>query len=99
YSFGRLEPIGTLLGVAADVYEVQKAMDDPKEAERIGALVFASITKNLVDKTWLRGPAELIEAVSDPVRYGDRYIQRLAGSVVPSAVASIAREEDPYLKD
>lgn len=98
YSFGRLEPLGTLMGVAADMHDVAAAMDE-LAAEKVAHMIVASISKNLVNKTWLRGPSELIQAVSDPERYGERWLQRMAGTLVPTGVAQIARVEDPYLRD
>jgi hypothetical protein len=98
YSFGRLEPLGTLLGVAADFTELNKAMTND-ERNSIAALIMGSVSKNLVSKTWLRGPAELIEAVQDPDRYGATYVQNLVGTLVPTGVAQYARNQDPYLRE
>jgi hypothetical protein len=98
YSYGRLEPLGMLLGVSADFAELKDAMTKEEEAS-IAALIMGSISKNLVSKTWLRGPAELIEAVQDPDRYGAQYVQNLLGTVVPTGVAQIARTRDPYLRE
>jgi hypothetical protein len=98
YSFGRLEPLGTLLGVSADFVELSKAMND-QERNGIAALIMGSISKNLVSKTWLRGPAELIEAVQDPDRYGETYVRNLVGTIVPTGVAQLARTRDPYLRE
>ncbi|MGH6792840.1 MAG: hypothetical protein ACRECF_08895, partial [Methyloceanibacter sp.] len=98
YSFGRLEPLGTLLGVSADAVELSKHMTGEEEAN-VAALIMGSISKNLVSKTWLRGPAELIEAVQDPDRYGDTYVRNLTGTVVPTGIAQIARTRDPYMRE
>ncbi len=98
YAYGRFEPLGTLLGVSADMYEIGAAMTDP-EGEDLAALVMGSVSKNLVNKTWMQGPANLIEAVQDPDRYGQRYVQRLLGTVIPTGVAQVARVDDPYLRE
>jgi len=98
YSYSRLEPLGVLMGVASDFAELNDAMTDG-ERDNIAALVMGSVSKNLVSKTWLRGPAELIEAVQDPDRYGERYIQNLVGTIVPTGVAQLARNQDPFLRE
>lgn len=98
YSIARMEPLGTLLGVAADMYEVGHAMTE-KESHNVAAMALASISKNLTNKTWLSGPSSLIQAVTDPDRYGEKYIQGLVGSVVPAFVAQAAQVEDPYLRE
>jgi hypothetical protein len=98
YSYGRFEPLGTLLGVSADMYEIGGAMSDPEGAD-LAALIMGSVSTNLVNKTWAQGPSNLVEAVNDPERYGQQYVQRLAGTVVPTGVAQIARIDDPYLRE
>lgn len=98
YSYGRMEPIAMLFGIAADMAEIGQVATE-EEADSVGKLVLASVAKNLTSKTWLSGPSELIKAVHDPDRYGQRYIQRLAGTVVPTGVAQIAQTQDPYLRE
>lgn len=98
YSFSRLEPFGMLMGVAADAVELSDAMTDD-EADNIAALVMGSVSKNLVSKTWLSGPADLIEAVQDPERYGANYVKKQAGSIIPAIVAQAARANDPYMRE
>lgn len=98
YSFSRLDPMGMLMGVAADFAELSKAMKQDEKAN-IAALMMGSVSRNLVSKTWLQGPSDLIEAVQDPQRYGPRYIQRLIGTVVPTGVAQLAKVDDPYLRE
>ena len=97
YSYNRLDPFGLTLGVAADFAEIAGHMTKD-EGERLGALIVGSLSKNLVNKTWLRGLSELVEAVNDPDRYGDRYIQSLAGTIIPTGVAQVAQSQDPVLR-
>jgi hypothetical protein len=98
YSYSRLDPFALTLGVAADMHDIASKMTEP-EADKLAALITASISKNLVNKTWLKGPAELIQAVQDPDRYGEKYVQNLMGTAVPTGLAQAARVDDPYLRD
>lgn len=98
YSYGRLEPLGMMLGIAADMHDIGDKMTEA-EADKIASMIVGSVSKNLINKTWLSGPADLVQAVSDPDRYGDQYVRRLVGSLVPTGLAQIAREEDPVLRD
>lgn len=97
YSFNRLDPFGLTLGVAADFAEIAGHMSKD-EGERLGALIVGSLSKNLVNKTWLRGLSELVEAINDPNRYGDRYLQSLAGTVIPTGISQFAQSQDPVLR-
>lgn len=97
-SYGRLEPLGMLVGVAADYAEIRAAMSD-EEADKVAAMITGAISKNLVSKTWLSGLSDLLQAIEDPDRYGERYVQRQVGTVIPTGVAQVARTADPVLRD
>lgn len=98
YSYSRFEPMGQLLGVAADFVEMNKELKEDEKAN-VAALLMGSVSRNLVSKTWMKGPADLIEAIEDPERYGPRYIQRLVGTVVPTGIAQYANANDPFLRE
>lgn len=98
YSYGRLEPMGMLFGVASDFVELSHLMSE-EEQDNLAALVIGSVSKNLVSKTWLRGVSEVIEAFNDPDRYGASYVQNLAGTLIPTGVAQWARTQDPHLRE
>lgn len=98
YSYARMEPLAMLFGLGATSYELADKMSDP-EVEDVGMLAAASIAKNITSKTWLRGPAEAMQAATDPERYGERWVQRTFGTAVPTLVAQVARADDPYVRD
>jgi len=97
YSYGRIEPLGILMGVAADFAEISGQTDD-KSAQELAGMVAMAFTKNITNKTFLRGISEVIHAADDPVRYGERWIQGFAGTVVPTGVAQYTRTDDPVLR-
>ena len=43
----------------------------------------ASIGQNIVSATWLQGVSSLIEAIEDPERSGERFLQNLVTGFVP----------------
>lgn len=98
YSYGRLEPIGMMLGLAADAVEVWGELGE-SEREDVAATLVAAVSRNVMSKTWLRGLSEAVEAFNDPVRYGDRWAQKLAGTIVPTGVAQVERYVSPELED
>jgi hypothetical protein len=100
YAYGRLEPLGTLLGIAADAAEIMTQLETGDiDYEKIPATALMAFSRNVTQKTFVRGVADLIEALEDPDRYGERYVQRLAGSVIPAGVAQAARLNDPVLRE
>lgn len=98
YSFSRIEPLGMLLGIAADAATFSKH-SDIDSAGKLWSLVMSSITGNLTSKTYLRSLSELLNMIQEPERYGERYLQNFLGSlVVPTGVSHTARAFDDRLR-
>ena len=98
-SYSRIEPLGIMLGIAANFQQIASKLPQ-STADELAVAISISITDNLVSKTWLTGPAELALAINDPERYGGNFIQRFTGSLaVPTVLAQITRIEDPVLRE
>ncbi len=97
YKYNRIDPIGTLLGVAADMHDIV-GYAKPGELEKMGTAVITSLALNLGDKTFLRGITDFSQAYADPQRYLERWAQGMAGSLVPNASAQVARGLDPFMR-
>jgi hypothetical protein len=99
YQVNRLGPMGMLMGIAADLYEVSH---DATEGELLTAAAHLqhAFTQNVLDESFMRGPADLIKAVEDPGRYGEVYIKNFLSSFVPFSVgtAQMSRAMDPYTR-
>jgi len=98
YSYGRLEPLGTLLGIAADYANVENYMTEDEKETTIG-LMSASIAKNVGSKTFLVGLTSTAAMLEDPDRYGERFLGDFAGSLVPNIVGQTTRALDPNIKE
>tara|TARA_B100001059_G_scaffold236058_1_gene284459 strand:- start:76 stop:3318 length:3243 start_codon:yes stop_codon:yes gene_type:complete len=103
YAYNRLDPIGALIGISADMAEIIGQTSEAEAAELATAAVL-SVTQNMASKTYLSGVFDLVDAIftssTDPEANNyklNRYLQRLAGSLVPSGVAAIEREYDPSM--
>lgn len=103
YAYNRLDPVGAMIGIAADMSEIIGQTSEAERAELASAAVL-SVVQNMASKTYLSGVFDLFDAVftssTDPESNNyklDRYLQRLAGSLVPSGVAAIEREYDPAM--
>lgn len=99
YSYSRLDPYSTTIGIAADFADLQSHMTK-NEQDQVAGLLLASTVKNLADKTWFSGVVDMSQAISDPQRYGASYVRnRIASVAVPSVVAQVSRSLDPGQKD
>lgn len=97
YAYNRFEPVGTFFGAAADVSAVWKAAGT-EDKDKLAALLSAAVTKNIGNKTMVAGMSSAILAYTDANRYGERFINQLAGSVVPTISAEIAQARDPIYR-
>jgi hypothetical protein len=100
YAMHRLGPLAMIMGVAADAYEFGENMET-QDASKLGGLLVASITKGLLNESFMRGPADLIQALEDPDRYGARYVQSQLATLMPfsTGMAQVARAADPYARE
>lgn len=105
YAYNRLDPIGALLGIAADTTEIIGQVDSEATADELGVAVVLSVVQNMASKTYMSGLFEAINAISessvDPEADNyklARYFQRLGGSLVPSGIAAVERQVDPTVR-
>jgi hypothetical protein len=97
-SYARLEPIGTLLGVAADFAEISGHIEE-KGSEELAAKITIAINRNIANKTFISGMSAAAMAIADPDRHGPRFYQRLAGTLIPTGLAQLERSRDPILRE
>jgi hypothetical protein len=101
YTYNRLDPVGSLIGMSADVVgllQESQHTDGDDETDSMVAATAMAFAGNLMNKTYLSGLSSIVEALNDPTRFAQGWSQRLAGSIVPSGVAAVTRLEDPYVR-
>lgn len=102
YAYNRLDPIGMLMGMGADMAETFGSADEADSEMLAGAGVLA-IAQNLASKSYLSGVFDFLGAMdpnnvtSDP----GKYISDFAGSMVPysSFLRNTASAFDPVARD
>lgn len=102
YSYSRLDPIGLMIGLAADIAEISNQANREQSEEIVMAGVTA-LAGNLASKTYLRGIFDFIGAIdiSNPMKNPTSYIQNFSGSLMPfsSFLRSTAQTMDPIMRD
>lgn len=102
FAYNRLDNLGFSLGLAADVAEyVQNLQADSSSGAEIGemaAAVAAAFAGNITNKTYFQGMTNLIEAMNEPKRFSEVWLNRFAGSFVPTGVKEIEGFIDPHLR-
>lgn len=97
YSYQRLEPFASLLGMTADFVNDMDEMKDGDKSEAV-KVITSSLTQNLVNKTYMSGLSNLFNAIDDPVRYGGDWIETLSSGFVPQVLTTPTTIVDPYLR-
>lgn len=102
-AYDRADPYGLLFGFAADMAEVSSRMDVEgdklDEFQEILAAGIAAVASTTVNKTYLRGLADLMWTIEDPQRRAFGYVGSTMGSFVPAGVAAMKAIDDPVLKE
>ncbi len=94
YSYSRLDPFATVIGTAADIATFSDHLTAKQQDEAYTALT-GMITGQIESKTWLSGVTDFIQAMDDPERFGEAWVSRIGGSLVPTVSAHAAKALDP----
>lgn len=97
-SYGGVEPLGMIMGLAADSAQVWDELNDD-EKDDAAAKIVQTLAQNLTSKTFMKGLSDFLNAMTSPERYGESWTQKMAGAFVPSGVASVERAIDPTLRE
>lgn len=86
YPYGRLEPLGMLFGVAADLTEFRQWAPRDLADEATPTLVTAAVgtmLHRISEKTFFTGIGDFAAAWQDPERYAESWAARVGGSMMP----------------
>jgi hypothetical protein len=89
-SYNRLDPLGLMLGLAADFGDAAGHMDD-RDLFEIGAGLMISVIGQLTSKSYFTGITELVDTINRPEQRVEQYLQRFAGTLVPNFFAQTRR--------
>lgn len=100
YSFSRLDPLGMMLGLAADITDISGHLDDT-ETEGLASAAVLAVSRNLMSKTYLSGVVNLLDAITQQDGKLEKFMEGMAGSFVPMSglTNTIRKETDPTVKE
>lgn len=88
HSYNRTDPLGMTMGLAADMQELSNRYDiEPEEMDEWNEIVggtVAAVANSTLDKTYMTGVSDVVNAISDPDRYAADYLARSASSYIPA---------------
>lgn len=66
YPYNRLDPLGTVIGAAADAQDTLRFADDEATASGVTSAVIAGFADSMASKTFVQGLSELLDVFGDP---------------------------------
>lgn len=98
YSIKMIHPIGTLLGMCADIHDMSADMNRDEQDKAL-KLLGKAFSHAVTEQTFLQGMVHVVKALESPERGWDTFAQNLVASVVPSTVSLAAQMMDPYQRE
>jgi len=104
-TYSRIDPIGMLIGLAADTTDIYLNQDDPEVADHLGARLTLVGSHVIASKTYVKGIAEWMFAAADPEHYGGKLEESLARTLVTTvpavgpATKFLQRSLDPMIRE
>lgn len=99
YSYQRIEPVAKVMGIAGDLVEMIKASKDEEDRAKMVSMLVLMFGNATISTTYLSGLAGIVNAMTDPVRYGDQFFEGYATSVVPKILGQTVTLADPYKRE
>lgn len=95
-SMNYVQPFGTLLALGAQFAKSRG------EGEGVGGSLVAagaSAAKSITEQSFLRGVSGALQAVNEPDRAGQQFLEQTAGSIVPNVIGRVTAAFDPMQRE
>lgn len=91
-SLNYIQPFGTLLAMGGQFADAAREggnwWSNVASAAGVGG-------QSIINQSFLKGLSGTINAINDPQRYSEQFLEQTAGSVIPNAIRTVARATDP----
>jgi N12 class adenine-specific DNA methylase len=94
FSYARIEPAATALGMMVDMLEFGGSTD-PMVLAKTGSVLMEQVR----NKTFLQGISDLMNALEDPERFGSRYTANFVASWMPNLVRQPLRSTQEVMPE
>jgi len=105
YSYQRLDPLATPLGIVADLVETGRDISalESKDSEKILEHAYQSfiisLTRNITNKSYLTGIQNFTDALSNPERFAGKFSKNFASSFVPNIISQMADSDEQVMRE
>jgi len=82
----RMDPFATFFGLVADTYDVARLADSSEDTDlqEVGTSIMVSLANNFVERSFMQGIGQVIDALSDPQKNMGALVEQYASAVVPN---------------
>lgn len=98
YSYDRLSPLGSVLGLIADAVEIGGQLPEYKMAT-LGQAIAVAVSHNLTSRTFLEGAADFFGASTGDEKALGRLGKSLISVTTPGIMRGMTRATDPYRRE
>lgn len=98
YEYARIQPTGTLMGMAADIANIWDHMTE-EEKDKVPKMLAAAFAQAITNQTFLQGITNAVRAMSEPERFLPRFLQQFAASAVPNIIGQPTTMADPVVRE
>jgi hypothetical protein len=99
YSYKGFEPVASWLGLMANIMEQVKENNKEPTSQQVAQVALETV-KFMREQPFLTGIKDLFNAMDDPERYGQQFVQNMVtSSAIPSGVSWAARLQDPTYRE
>lgn len=98
YSYQRLAPVGTLMGMAADAATLWDKMS-PDEQDKIPKMLATAFANAITSQTFLQGITNIVGVFNKPEENAGNFFENFVSSWVPGALGQTAAIIDPYQRE
>lgn len=100
YKYGRFEPMGTVLGAAADISDIigQLSQDD---AEELASAITVALSRNISQKTFVQGMVGTMSAItSREISEVEKFFSKELPTLLPMSamMGTVTRQGDPTMR-
>lgn len=100
-SYARIEPLGSLLGMAADAADLMGQLPE-SDANKLASALTVAVSRNVANKTFIKGLAGTLNAVtSQDVNQVSSFLEKELPTIIPysSALGQSSKAIDPVMRE
>lgn len=99
YAYDRTDPFGLILGAFSSYAQIFGELQPEDRDNMVYAMVMAT-TESVLNKTWLLGVTQALDALQEPNMSFDKFMRRTASTLlVPAAASQVAQAVDPVWRE